>query len=77
MAIERLSFSYPVEMKAQLQALADRDQRKVSQYIQLVLKDHLDKNPMPESTSSTAQRVVKKEEKVGVMIKKKKKKGSK
>lgn len=40
---ERLSFSYPPELKKKLQTLAQRDQRTMSSYIQKVLLEHLGK----------------------------------
>jgi predicted DNA-binding protein len=39
----RLSFSFSNEMKEALQELADNDERNLSQYIRMVLADHLKK----------------------------------
>lgn len=38
---EVLSYKVPKSLKAQLQELADRDQRKLGPYIRLVLEDHV------------------------------------
>lgn len=43
MSAERMSFSYPEEMKKILQKLAKEDDRKLSSYIQKVLTDHINK----------------------------------
>ena len=45
----RMSFSYPREMKEQLQKYADRDSRSLSAYIQRVLKLHIEARKAKES----------------------------
>jgi len=44
MAAVRMSFSYPEEMKESLVLLADTDKRTLSQYIQLILNEHIEQN---------------------------------
>lgn len=43
MSATRLSFSYPQEMKEELQKLAENDQRSLSSYIQVILANHIEK----------------------------------
>ena len=38
-----LHLRIPAEMKEQLQALADSDRRKMSDYIRIILEDHIAK----------------------------------
>lgn len=44
MSSARLSFSYPEKLKTKLQALAKKDNRSVSSYIQDVLIRHIKDN---------------------------------
>lgn len=48
MSSTRISFSYPQKMKDKLKVLAEKDCRTLSSYIQTILADHLDKNPVEE-----------------------------
>lgn len=47
MATTRLSFSYPQEQKDALLKLAETDGRKLSNYVQKVLGDHITKHAEP------------------------------
>lgn len=53
MAASRLSFSYPEEMKKELQSLADEDCRSLSSYIQVVLANHIQQKTDKVSTSAS------------------------
>ncbi len=47
----RLSFSYPEELKNKIKALADKDDRSVSNYIKQVLELHLKNLPKTNNSS--------------------------
>jgi len=45
MSIERMSFSYLPEQKKALQVAAERENRKLSQMVQVILSEWIDNNP--------------------------------
>jgi len=56
MAATRLSFSYPEELKEELQKLASKDSRTLSSYIQKLLQDHITENTIKPKQLNTKKR---------------------
>jgi len=48
MTVTRISFSYPKELKDQLEKLANEDNRSLSSFIQILLKEGIEKRMNPE-----------------------------
>lgn len=49
MAVTRLSFSYPIDMKKELETMAKNDNRSLSSFVQLLLKEGMDKRKLQEN----------------------------
>jgi predicted HicB family RNase H-like nuclease len=47
---DKLSMRLPAELKAALQRRADAQERKLANYITVVLQQHVDSTPEPKST---------------------------
>lgn len=52
MGIQRISFSYPLEMKEKLQKMAKEDNRSLSSFIQVLMDEGIKKREREERRSN-------------------------
>jgi len=60
MALTRISFTYPEDMKNQLQTLAEEDNRSLSSYIRILFEKHIKKQGVTQKTETIQKPKVRK-----------------
>lgn len=58
MAATRMSFSYPEEMKQKLEVLADKDNRSLSSFIQILLKEGIARREQGEEVKTPQRKIL-------------------
>jgi len=58
MAATRMSFSYPEEMKQKLEVLAEKDNRSLSSFIQILLKEGIARREQKEEVKTPQRKIL-------------------